>query len=329
VAPISLNSNSLLHSFDRQVYHQLGKENALAIPDYQSIMLPLLRFSGDAEQHSLRETTNALAAEFGLSEEEKKELLPSGQQAVFSNRVGWARTYLKKAGLLEAPKRGFLKITDRGIEVLESNVSEINNAFLMRFEEFSKFKNYKKVEDSNPYVEEVDDQTPEERMETAFQKVKDDLAIDLLDKIKDNSPEFFEKLVVDVLVGMGYGGTRRDAGQAIGRSGDEGIDGIIKEDRLGLDIIYLQAKRWEGKVGRPEIQKFAGALQGKRAKKGVFITTSAFSNEALEFAKTIDTRIILIDGETLVQLMADFNVGVSVVNSFEVKRIDQDYFSEE
>jgi restriction system protein len=301
----------------------------LAIPDYQSIMLPLLRFSGDAAQYSLRETTNALAAEFGLSEEEIKELLPSGQQAVFSNRVGWARTYLKKAGLLESPKRGFLKITNRGTEVLESNVPEINNGFLMKFDEFSEFKNYKKIKDLNPNNEGVDNQTPEELMETAFQKVKDGLAIDLLDKIKENSPEFFEKLVVDVLVKMGYGGTRRDAGQAIGRSGDEGIDGIIKEDRLGLDIIYLQAKRWEGKVGRPEIQKFAGALQGKRAKKGVFITTSSFSEEALEFARTIDTRIILIDGETLVQLMTDFNVGASVVNTFEIKQVDLDYFFEE
>lgn len=303
----------------------------MAIPDYQSIMLPLLRYAGDQEEHSLRESIEALADEYNLTDEERRELLPSGRQSVFDNRVGWARTYMKKAGLLESTRRGFAKITSRGMEVLSSNPAKINKNFLMEFDEFVEFQNYRRDigSDGGNQPSISDDQTPEELMETAYERVKDDLADDLLDKVKSCSPTFFERLVIDLLVKMGYGGTRRDAGQAVGRSGDGGIDGIIKEDRLGLDIIYIQAKRWEGTVSRPEIQKFAGALQGQRARKGIFITTSSFSREAQDYASSIETKIILIDGETLTQLMVDFNVGVSLANSYEIKRIDQDYFTEE
>ena len=303
----------------------------MPIPDYQTIMLPLLKYAGDEEEHSLRETIEALGTELSLTEDERKELLPSGQQSVFDNRVGWARTYLKKAGLLDLTRRGYFRITSRGIEVLASNPPQITKNYLMEFEEFVEFQNYRRDGDTDRDDQSSgsDEQTPEELIEIAFQRIRHDLANDLLDKIKSCSPIFFERLVIDLLVKMGYGGTRRDAGQAVGKSGDGGIDGIIKEDRLGLDIIYIQAKRWEGTVSRPEIQKFAGALQGQRARKGIFLTTSSFSREANDYASSIDSKIILFDGEILTQLMVDFNIGVSLANSYEIKRIDQDYFTEE
>jgi restriction system protein len=301
----------------------------MAIPDYQSIMLPLLNFAGDGKEHSLRQTIDALADEFDLTEQERRELLPSGQQATFDNRVGWARTYLKKAGLLQSTRRGYYRITERGAETLEQNPPEITAAFLRRFPEFVEFqKPPSRAEDVA--VREVDElRTPEEEIEGAYQKARQGLAIELLQTIPTCSPAFFERLVIDLLVRMGYGGTRKDAGQAIGRSGDGGIDGIIKEDRLGLDIVYVQAKRWENTVSRPEILKFAGALQGQRASKGVFITTSAFSRAAQEYVSRIGSKIVLIDGDMLAQLMIDYNIGVTPVASYELKRLDSDYFTEE
>ena len=299
----------------------------MAIPDYQSIMLPLLKFAGDQKEHSLREVIEILADHFNLTSDERRELLPSGQQEVFKNRVGWARTYMKKAMLLESPRRGYFKITERGMAVLSKNPQEINVKFLEQFEEFRQFRALRR--EKPKIVEEELGRTPEEALENAYQNLRDDLANDLLEQIKNSPPGLFESIVVDLLVKMGYGGSRKDAGQAIGRSGDEGIDGIIKEDRLGLDIIYIQAKRWENAVGRPEIQKFAGALQGQRAKRGIFITTSNFSREANDYALKIDTKIILIDGERLAQLMIDFSIGVTTVSTYEVKKIDTDYFTEE
>ena len=302
----------------------------MPIPDYQSIMLPLLKFADDGQEHSLRQTIEVLADQFGLTNEERNELLPSGQQAVFDNRVGWARTYMKKAGLLESTRRGYYRITPRGKQVLQRNPPMINAAFLRQFPEFVEFQ-----KPSKDKTDEIDDQennetrTPEEVIETAYQKLHQELATELLQIIKEHSPVFFERLVIDLLVKMGYGGTRKDAGQAIGRSGDGGIDGIIKEDRLGLDIVYVQAKRWDSVVGSPEIQKFAGALQGQRAKKGVFITTSAFSQAALDYVSRIDSKIVLIDGDMLAQLMIDYNIGVASVAAYELKRIDSDYFTEE
>jgi len=303
----------------------------MPIPDFQSIMLPLLTFSGDMKEHSLQETIEALGKQVALTEEELAELLPSGRQEVFVNRVGWATTYLKKAGLLESTRRGHFKITERGNEVLRRKPPMINNKFLRQFDEFVAFQHPMKANSSNE-AENADTEeirTPEELMESAYQRVREGLAAELLQTIKDNSPSFFERLVIDLLVRMGYGGTRKDAGQAIGKSGDGGIDGIIKEDRLGLDIVYVQAKRWDDIVGRPEIQKFAGALQGQRAKKGVFLTTSSFSREALEYVSRIESKIVLIDGEMLSQLMIDYNIGVATVVSYDVKRIDSDYFAEE
>lgn len=302
----------------------------MGIPDYQSIMLPLLTFAGDRQEHSLRETIEALADEFNLADEERRELLPSGQQATFDNRVGWARTYLKKAGLLISTRRGYYQITERGVEVLKQKPPQITASFLKQFPEFVEFQRPQKERVEKAAEQDIGEtQTPEEEIETAYQRVRQGLAAELLQTVKNCSPSFFERLVIDLLVKMGYGGTRRDAGQAIGRSGDGGIDGIIKEDRLGLDIVYIQAKRWDNTVGRPEIQKFAGALQGQRAKKGIFITASDFTRAAQEYVSLIDSKIVLMDGDTLAQLMIDYNIGVATVGAYELKRIDSDYFTEE
>ena len=302
----------------------------MAIPDYQSIMLPFLKFIEDKEEHSFRDTVDGLAKEYQLTDEEQKELLPSGQQEIFSNRVGWARTYLKKSGLVDSTRRGYFKITDKGVAVLNKKPEKINVQFLDQFQEFKDFRALRhKKEDDEIETDEIVKSTPEEALETAYQRLRDDLAIELLQQIKTSSPSQFEKLVVELLVKMGYGGSRQDAGKAIGKSGDEGIDGIIKEDRLGLDIIYIQAKRWDATVGRPEVQKFAGALQGQRARKGIMITTSSFSQDAHDYVSRIDSKIVLIDGKRLAQFMIDNNLGVSPLATYDIKRIDSDYFTEE
>ena len=297
----------------------------MTIPDYQTAMLPLLRFAGDQQEHSFREAIDNLADHFNLSEEEHRELLPSGQQAIFDNRIGWARKYLKEAILLESTRRGYFRITERGLSVLNQNPQNINVKFLDKFDEFKKFRTFKREKEE----EKEQEQTPEEAFESAYQNLRNELANDLLQQIKISPPSLFEKIVVELLVSMGYGGSRKDAGKAIGKSGDEGIDGIIKEDRLGLDIIYIQAKRWENTIGRPEVQKFAGALQWQRAKKGIFITTSNFSREAHDYASRIESKIVLIDGEQLTQFMIDHNIGVNPISNYEIKRIDSDYFTEE
>lgn len=303
----------------------------MTIPDFQAIMLPLLQYASDGKEHSLREAITYLADVFNLSDEEKKGLLPSGQQTVFDNRVGWARTHLKKAVLLEYPKRGFFQITDRGKDLLIQNPTKINIKFLNQFPEHIDFLNSKKDNDkSEPEIIEISETTPQESIEFGYQKIRKELELELLNRVKSCSPDFFERLVVDLLVKMGYGGSRRDAGRAIGKSGDGGIDGIIKEDKLGLDIVYIQAKRWDNTVvGRPEIQKFVGALHGQRARKGVFITTSRFSQEARQYVSIIDSKIVLIDGQELAQLMIDNHVGVSTVSIYEIKKIDSDYFTDE
>ena len=302
----------------------------MAIPDYQTIMLSLLKYAGDDQEHFVRDAVESLADEFELSDEERKELLPSGQQEIFRNRVNWALTYIKQAALVQATRRGYFRITERGKEVLSQNPPRIDAKFLEQFPEFIEFRQRKKDKDDKHKIEPPPTtETPEEALEGAYEKLQEGLASDLLQNIKECSPSFFERLVVDLLVKIGYGGSRKEAGQAIGRSGDGGIDGIIKEDKLGLDIIYIQAKRWDGSVGRPEIQKFAGALQGQRARKGIFITTSNFSKEAWDYVKYLDTKIILIDGEQMAELMIDHNVGVSPEASYEIKKIDTDYFLEE
>lgn len=301
----------------------------MAIPDYQSLMLPLLIFVSDNKEHSIHEAYKVLADQFKMTEDERKEMLPSGRQEVFANRVGWAKTYLKKAGLLQTKKRGWINITSRGKEILKSNPKKISNKLLLQFDEFKEFRTRKRKEEEN--TEDITEQTktPEEALEIAYENLRNELTIEILDHLKNCDPSLFEKIVVEVLVNMGYGGSLRDAGKAIGKSGDEGIDGIIKEDRLGLDIIYIQAKRWQNVIGRPDIQKFAGALQGQRAKKGIFITTSNYSKDAVDYVSKIDSKIILINGEQLADYMIDFNVGVSVTSKYEIKKIDSDYFVEE
>ncbi|MCG5547516.1 restriction endonuclease [Halorhodospira halochloris] len=303
----------------------------MAVPDYQSIMLPLLRLAEDGQEHSLRAAIQSLADNFELQDSERKELLPSGRQFKFDNRVGWARTYLKKAGLLEMPRRGFFQITERGKEVLRQDLERIDARFLRRFEEFRSFQNREPSCQTSAETQKAleTDDTPEEELEKAYQKLRQGLADELLQLVKQMPPEFFERLVVELMISMGYGGSRQEAGKALGKSGDEGIDGIISEDRLGLNTIYIQAKRWtDNVVGRPAVQQFAGALQGKGSKKGVFITTSTFSNEAFEYCKSIGSNIVLISGEQLAQYMIDYNVGVATTCSYEIKRIDSDYFSE-
>jgi len=305
----------------------------MAIPDYQTCMLPFLRFLGDSKEHSLSEAEESLGEYFQLSASERAELLASGQQRVFKNRIGWARTYLKKACLIEAPKRGVFKITDRGLKTLATNPTRIDGKFLEQFPEFMEFREISKKTNEGPTglgaaLNPSPTVTPEEEIERAYQGLREQLAQELLAVILSCSPAFFEQLVVDVLVKMGYGGSRRDAGERIGQTGDGGIDGIIKEDRLGLDTIFIQAKRWQGSVGRPEIQKFVGALQGQRARKGVFITTSTFTADAIDYASRIDTKVVLIDGKALSALMIDFDVGVSASASYVVKRVDSDYFEE-
>jgi restriction system protein len=303
----------------------------MAIPDYQTLMLPLLKLANDEKVISLRDTTDKLAKEFNLTEDELTELLPSARKTRFYDRVGWAGTYLKKAGLLSSTERGKYQITNRGLDVLKNPPERITDKFLEQFEEFLEFTEKRKNESDGLTTTIKNDvsQTPEEAIESAYLSIRQSLSDEILQTVKNCSPAFFETLVIDVLVKMGYGGTRKDAGKAIGKSGDGGIDGIINEDRLGLDVIYIQAKKWENSVGRPEIQKFAGALQGQRAKKGIFITTSEFTKEAKEFASNIESKIILIDGETLTQLMIDYNIGVNPIASYELKRIDSDYFVEE
>lgn len=305
----------------------------MSIPDFQTVMLPLLNLAAErpAGEFSLREAVLTLADQFELSEDERRQRIPSGRQALFMNRVAWAATYLRKACLLSATRRGYFRITERGVATLQHNPQSITNKYLLQYPEFVEFKTRRKDSDGGDEAVEKNGGglTPEELLEVEYQKIRDNLASQLLDNIKQSSPEFFENLVVELLVKMGYGGSRSDAGRAVGRSGDGGIDGIIKEDKLGLDAIYIQAKRWDGNpVGRRDVQQFAGALQGQRANKGIFLTTSRFTDEAQSYSATINSKIVLIDGEQLTQLMIDHNVGVSLSTTYEIKRIDSDYFTE-
>jgi restriction system protein len=304
------------------------------IPDYQTLMLPLLKLVSDGQEHKYRDIIETLATEFEVTDEERKELLASGNQAIFDNRVGWAKTYLKKAGLLDSPKRATFVITDLGRQALSKNPDRIDAKYLRQFPAFLEFQNASRNENETEEeiaTIEIHEQTPEENLDKAYQRIRKSLASELLNKVIELSPAFFERLVVELLVKMGYGGSIKDAGKAIGKSGDEGIDGTIKEDKLGLDIIYIQAKRWKtgNVVGRPEIQKFVGALAGQGAKKGIFITTSNFTKEALDYTPRNETKIVLIDGEQLAQLMIDYSLGCTTQQTYELKKLDSDYFGEE
>jgi restriction system protein len=304
----------------------------MAIPDYETLMLPVLQYIANGKEHPLREITARMAEQFKLTAEEREQRIPSGQSTYIQNRTGWAKTYLKKAGLLASPKRGLIQITDRGHEVLSRKPERIDGAFLEQFQEFKDFqaRSNSQQEAEPAQTPSIERQTPEETIEQSYMALRSQLADELLEQIKGCSSDFFERLVVDVIVAMGYGGTQRDAARATQRSNDGGIDGIIKQDRLGLDTIYIQAKKWDESrpIHRPEIQKFAGALQGVRARKGIFITTSSFSDGAREYVATIDSKIVLIDGTELAQLMIDHGIGVTPHQTYEIKRLDSDYFEQ-
>jgi restriction system protein len=302
----------------------------LPIPDFQSFLLPVLELASDGAEHSLEEARNVIAARFGLTEEERAELLPTGRQRRFDNRVSWAKVYLQQAGLLLSGRRAHFQITDRGRQLLSERPGRIDIARLREFPEFQEFHAAGRRTNSGPSsAPPTPVETPEEMLEQAYQSIRAEVVSELLTRLKANSPSFFENLVVELLLKMGYGRNRAEAGAAIGGAGDEGIDGIISEDRLGLDKIYIQAKRWDGNVGRPEIQKFVGALHGKRARKGVFLTTGSFSSEARDYVSRIDPRIVLIDGRQLAEYMLDLDLGVTTKTIYDIKRIDSDYFAEE
>ncbi len=303
----------------------------MIVPDFQSLMLPLLNFCASGAEIKNSNAIEYLSQLFGLNEQQRQQKLPSGRQKVFDNRVAWAKAHLKMAGLLETTGRGVFHITPEGQALLQTAPQQLNLAFLQTIPAYQYAKTSRLPEILSPLlpVRDTQIQTPHEIIETAYQDLSFRLADELLDRIKHNSPTFFEKLVVELLLKMGYGGTRADAGTAIGKSGDEGIDGIIKEDRLGLDAVYIQAKRWKDTVGRPEIQKFVGALHGQRAKKGIFITTSRFSQEAEDYVAKIDNKIALIDGKSLCQLMIEYDIGLASEVTYTLKRIDSDYFEED
>ena len=303
----------------------------MSVPGFQEWFMPLLQQLGDSQLHSIADMYGKLSDLLKLSKEDQAEMLPSGKQKLYQNRIGWSRTYLKKAGLVESPKRGQLQITPRGMQVLADPPEELNVKFLKQYPEFVEFHTVSKDKglketDSSPDDEAL---TPIEMLEHLHGGLQNQFERDVLEKVKAASPLFFEGLVVDLLVKMGYGGSREDAGQIVGRSGDGGIDGVINEDRLGLDVICIQAKRWDGTVGRPIVQAFAGSLEGARAKKGVLITTSNFSSDAQQYIKHIEKRIVLVDGKQLAKLMVEHGVGVSVETQYTINRIDIDYFEED
>ncbi len=306
----------------------------MSVPDFQSMMLPLLDFCKDKQEHSIHEINQAIATILNVEDDALRELLPSGKQTRFNNRVGWAKSYLQKAHLLQSTRRSYFTITERGLKALDGNPSIINTKFLEQFREYREFRGIglpstDKCKTDINLLSDSEQQTPEEQFENAYQDLNRELSQEILIYVKKESPAFFEKLVVELLVKMGYGGSRVEAARAIGKSGDGGIDGIIDEDRLGLDVIYIQAKRWTtNSVSRPEIQKFVGALQGKRAKKGVFITSSEFTAGAREYVSLIDTKVVLIDGKRLAELMIEFDVGVTTTSSYALKKIDTDYFED-
>lgn len=303
----------------------------MSIPDFQSVMRPVLEAVRDGVAIPLSVLRESIADVFQLTEEERKERLPSGHQTVINNRVGWARTYLNKAGLLTIPSKGMVQITARGREALANGPERITVAWLKQFPEFADFHTAKpqSVDVLGVVEVEVAETTPDEQLAEAHQALVQSLADELLAQVRAATPGFFEQLVVDLMLAMGYGGSRKEAGKATQATNDDGIDGIIKEDKLGLDVIYLQAKRWANTVHRPEIDKFIGALTRQRARKGVFITTSEFSAGAREAALGLDIKVVLIDGVELARLMVENNLGVSVKQVYEVKQLDSDYFAEE
>ncbi|MCA9879051.1 MAG: restriction endonuclease, partial [Thermomicrobiales bacterium] len=311
----------------------------MAIPSYQQLMQPLLEYLSDGETRSSRERAEWLAERFGLTNDERAEMIPSGRLTTLASRQHWASTYLRQAGLLTSQGRGFACITPRGHAALRDaeRGPSINTKYLQQFAEFQAFMarssshptpSPRPDSASGPEPGLEEEETPEEAIEQAHRRLRAALAADLLEKIKAGSPGFFERLVLKLLVAMGYGGSFEDAARAVGGSGDGGIDGIIKEDQLGLDSIHLQAKRWNDVVGRPVVQAFVGSIEGRRADKGVLITTSSFSKEAREYVQRIGKTIVLIDGAQLTSLMIDYGVGVTTVETYAIKRLDEEFFAD-
>lgn len=307
---------------------------AMSVPDFQSFMLPMLKITADGGEHSMADFRERLSREMGLSPEDLQEKLPSGIQTKYQNRVAWSAVYLYRAGVLGRPRRGVFQITDRGRNLLVEKLEKITVRLLDRFPEFRDFRERRHDGPDDvprkPISPEIDTaQTPEERLELSFQDLQNSLANEVLDAVKRASPGFFEQLVVKLLVAMGYGGSIQDAGRAVGKAGDEGVDGIIKEDKLGLDVVYVQAKKWiDTVVGRPVVQAFAGSLEGHRARKGVMITTSTFSQDARDYVQRIEKKIVLVNGKQLADLMIEHDVGVNVTKTYRIKRLDQDFFEE-
>lgn len=299
----------------------------MAVPEFQSFMLPILNLFADNEIHNTNECMNIAVSSFKLNNDDIKLTLPSGKQTIVANRVYWSLTYLKKSLLIETIRRGEYKITDRGLALLKTNPDRIDKKLLSNYEEYRQFSNQDNSSESNAIIEEKnDDITPEESIDNIYKKINEQLSDELLGIILDKDPYYFERLVMDVLTKMGYGDPNNNSNIVTKKSGDEGIDGIINQDRLGLDKIYVQAKRWNENVSRPELQKFVGALSAKKSNKGIFITTSDFTKEAKEYAGNLSHTIILINGKELTKLMIEYNVGVQVNYSYDIKKIDNDYF---
>lgn len=298
----------------------------MPIPTFQEIMRPWLELASDGGEHTLQEVIGSLADKMTLTSDERAEMLPSGFQGTFTNRVAWAATHLQKAQALDRVGRGRYRITERGKSLLAEQ-GPVTTARLMRFPEYQEFK--ARGKGSAPATADLEDTTPAEAIDSAIQAVRAAVATELLDRIKASPPDFFERLVVDLLLKLGYGGSRRDAGQAVGKSGDGGIDGVIKEDRLGLDAVYIQAKRWQGSVGAPVVREFAGTLDFHKASKGVLITTSTFTADAKVFTQSIGKRIVLVDGVMLAELMIDNEVGVITESTYRLVRVDQGFFEPE
>ena len=312
----------------------------MGIPDYQSIMQPLLQAIADGEEHLSEAYRDQIARHFGVSPEERRTLLPSGRYPVFASRVSWAATYLAKAGLIERTGRKRIRITDRGQEALRQSTNQlrIDTTYLSQFPEFIEFRQRSSstnerepslIPPQSVNVNGDEESSPDDRLVASYQEIRRALAEELLERIKQGSPRFFERIVIELLVAMGYGGSHADADQSVGGSGDNGVDGIIKEDKLGLDKVYIQAKRWDNPVGRPIVQGFAGSLEGYRARKGVFLTTSTFTRDAQEYVERIEKQIVLIDGEQLAQLLIEHDVGVTTIQTYQIKRVDTDYFEED
>lgn len=301
----------------------------MAVPDYQTLMLPIVRMTGDGQDHRISDLIEALCAEFRLTEEDLDQRLASGQRTIY-NRTHWAVTYLTKARVLERLGRGTVRITDRGQQVLADSPTRIDVKYLARFPESVAFRSRSVVPMADPQ-EPSGNETPDELLDATYTTIRRSVEADLLDRMLAAPPDFFEQLVIDLLVAMGYGGSKAGASRRVGRTGDDGIDGVIDEDKLGLDAVYIQAKRWDPShpVRRPDVQGFAGSLEGQRAGKGVFITTSRFTDDAREYVGRISKRIVLLDGQALARLMYDHGIGVRDHRQYQVRRVDAAYFEGE